>query len=474
MVDVAQLVEPRIVIPVVVGSSPIIHPIFIMILRGLSLLIPLPQETGEGKVKEGFFMQSTAKLIISCLIGNILEFYDFILYGIFATVIAQHFFQTMDHQVKLMSVFTVLAVGYFARPLGGLFFGHFGDKYSRRKTLIVSLFIMGCVTALIGLLPSYNSIGITATVLLVLLRIVQGLTVSGESSGSMVFLLEHAPKKWRASLSNCVSLGSMLGVLLALFVSYVLTYFYSQQAIINGVWRVPFILGAVLAIIGCYLRFRFWQDTVIHSVKLPVKELFGQQARQIIAAILFLALPAAFTGFSTIYLVPYLMSYLHFSLAQAVQINIWMILIMLVSLFVSAYLSDLLQSYKGWVVVSLVITIIIIYPIFYFIQREGHFIIVGLLLLTAIVSATMGPEIVLLVGFFKKTVRYSGVGFSHGFAFSVIVGTSPLVFNYLTLKFSLIAVAYYLIFAAMVSLVAVMCLPAVCPRDPSPTSGSRE
>lgn len=398
-------------------------------------------------------MHSTAKLIASCIIGNMLEFYDFILYGVFAVIIAQHFFPSSH---SLIPAFIVLAVGYFARPLGGLLFGHFGDKYSRCNMLIISLLIMGCVTALMGLLPSYTAIGLTATILLVVLRLIQGLTVAGESAGSMVFLLEQASEKWRASLTNCVSLGSMLGVLLALWVSRVLTYFYSQQSIVNGAWRIPFICGAFLAIIGCYLRSCFWQDYKIQGIKLPLKELHQYHMRQIIVAILFLALPAVFTGFSTIYLVPYLISAFQFSLAQAVQVGLWVILVMLISLFISAYLSDRLQAHKAWVRVTLIVTIIALYPIFHVIQESHERAVVGLLILTAIVSMTMGPEIVLLGGLFKKTVRYSGVGFSHGLTFSVITGTSPLVFNYLTMKWGAMAVAYYLILAAIASLGAVI------------------
>lgn len=401
-------------------------------------------------------MPSPTKLILSCLIGNILEFYDFILFGIFADVIAQHFFPSSHQQMGLFWVFTALAVGYVARPLGGLLFGHFGDKYSRRKTLIISLMIMGCVTTLIGLMPGYASIGLTATVLLVLLRLVQGLTVGGESAGSMVFLIEQAPEKWRASLSICALLGAILGVLLALLVSHVVAAFYSPQAILRGAWRIPFLLSAVLAIVGVYLRSRYWCEFVTDSVSLPVKDLFKQQARTVGRAILFLYLPAVFTGFSMVYLVPYLTSCLHLGLGQAIALNIDLMLTMIACLFLSAYVSDRFQCYKKWTIVTLIISVIVTYPLLSFVAYSSAVTRLVLIVLTAILSLTMGSEIVLLAGFFKKTVRYSGVGFSHGAAFSIIAGTSPLIFNYLTMRFGPVSVAYYLIFAAVVSLAAIV------------------
>jgi len=404
-------------------------------------------------------MPSIAKLIISCLIGNILEFYDFILYGVFSVVIALHFFPSSSPAAGLTSALTVLAVGSIARPIGGALFGHFGDKYSRRKTLIISLLIMGVATTLMGLLPSYAEIGITATILLVLLRLIQGLTVEGESAGSMVFLLEQAQPAWRATLSICVLLGAMIGVLLALFAAQLITRFYSEMDIIRGAWRIPFLCGVVLALVGIYLRSRFWHDVVVNPIKLPVKVLIKTGYRQLIHAILFLYLPATFTAFSTIYLVPYLTTYAHFTFAQAVAANSQVVIATIVSLLVAAYLSDRFACHRAWVIVTLIISITVIYPLLYSLKIYGIHGVVALIALIAIISLTMGPEVVLLCHFFKKNVRYSGVGLSHGLAFSAITSTAPLIFHYLARQWGMVAVSYYLIVAAVVSLLAVVIMP---------------
>ncbi len=186
--------------------------------------------------------------------GNILEWYDFALYGYLATVFAGQFFPSDDPLVSLIGAYSVFAIGFLARPLGGVMYGHIGDRFGRRRLLALSVILMGVPTFLLGLLPTYESVGILAPLLLVALRFVQGLSTGGEFTGSIVFLVEHAQPNRKALYGSFAEFGSLIGGLLGAGVAWLVTEVLSQADLNSWGWRLPFLTGILIAGAGLWIR----------------------------------------------------------------------------------------------------------------------------------------------------------------------------------------------------------------------------
>ncbi len=199
--------------------------------------------------------RSVSRVIVASLIGTSLEWYDFFLYGSAAALVfGKLFFPTFAPVTATLLAFTTYAIGFVARPLGGIVFGHFGDRVGRKTVLVVTLLMMGIATALIGALPTYASIGAAAPVLLVALRFVQGLGLGGEWGGAVLMSVEHADERRRGFAASWPQVGVPAGNLLAAGVLWVLSATLSDQAFLSWGWRVPFLLSAVLVVVGLWIR----------------------------------------------------------------------------------------------------------------------------------------------------------------------------------------------------------------------------
>ena len=188
------------------------------------------------------------------IVGNILEWYDFALYGYLATVFAGQFFPSKDPLTSLIGAYAVFAIGFLARPVGGVIYGHIGDRFGRRWLLTLSVVLMGVPTFLLGLLPTYESIGIIAPILLVALRFIQGISTGGEFVGSIVFLVEHAPPKRRAFFGSLAEFGSLIGGLLGAGVAWLISTLLPSAELHDWGWRLPFLSGILVAGAGLWIR----------------------------------------------------------------------------------------------------------------------------------------------------------------------------------------------------------------------------
>lgn len=195
------------------------------------------------------------RVVVSSLVGAVIEWYDFFLYGVVAGLIFNHlYFPEFDDRIGTMLAFATFAVGFVARPLGGLVFGHFGDKIGRKKVLVLTLMIMGTGTVAIGCIPSYASIGIWAPILLILCRVAQGLGLGGEWGGAVLMSFESAPAHKRAFYASLPQVGLSLGLLLASGVIGFFSAVLSNEAFISWGWRIAFIMSAGLLFVGSYIR----------------------------------------------------------------------------------------------------------------------------------------------------------------------------------------------------------------------------
>lgn len=197
---------------------------------------------------------SQRKLVIAGIIGNILEWYDFSVYGYFAVSIGHHFFPSGNPTTSLLAAFGVFAAGFFMRPAGAVLFGHIGDSWSRERALFLSVLAMAVPTFLIGVLPDYQQIGISASVLLVLLRLAQGISVGGEYTTSIVFVVEKSVSQRRGLMGTWCLFGVCAGTLLGSAVGTLLTSVLPREAMRAWGWRLPFIFGLVIGIVGLRIR----------------------------------------------------------------------------------------------------------------------------------------------------------------------------------------------------------------------------
>src|SRR5579863_7567559 len=194
------------------------------------------------------------KVIVSCMIGNALEWYDFALYGYFATILSNQFFPSQDPIASLMATFGVFAAGFIMRPLGGILFGHIGDKKGRKEALLCSIYLMTIPTALIGLLPTYDQVGWLAPALLTLIRLLQGLSMGGEFTGSMIFIVEHTNSQKRGFSGSWAPFSLLLGVLIGSAVATLISMALSPEDLHSWGWRIPFILSIFGGVVGSYMR----------------------------------------------------------------------------------------------------------------------------------------------------------------------------------------------------------------------------
>jgi MHS family proline/betaine transporter-like MFS transporter len=194
------------------------------------------------------------RAVAASVIGNVLEWFDFAVYGYMVPFIGPHFFPSDDPVATNLATFTVFAIGYFARPVGALVLGRFGDRFGRRALLVLSVAILGLSSCAIGLLPTYASIGIGAPVLLVLLRLAQGFSVGGEYTGSMTYSTEVAPAGRRGFFSSFATLGTMIGILLSSGAVWLTRGLLGERALAEWGWRIPFLLGFGVAVFGMWLR----------------------------------------------------------------------------------------------------------------------------------------------------------------------------------------------------------------------------
>jgi MHS family proline/betaine transporter-like MFS transporter len=413
-----------------------------------------------GQLKDTSVKNLQRKALIAGCAANVLEWYDFALYGYFASVLAQLFFPAEDQLSSLVLTFEVFAAGYLMRPLGAAFFGNLGDKVGRKKVLIISVILMAASTVLIGVLPTYTRIGIWAPILLTLLRLVEGFSVGGEFTGTVSFIVEHSHPSRRGFTGSFGTFSLIGGILLGSAMGALITSTLSAEEVINWGWRVPFILGIVVGGIGIYLRFGMEETPVFKSmedkggvVRTPIFEALSNYRREIL-----IAMGATWTGAATFYIVfvympTYLSSEGNITFPTALKINtVTMIILMMVSPFMGA-LSDRVGR-KPVLTAGCVGIGLLAYPLFLLLSAGNVLYALGAETIFAVGLAMLfAPLGTTLVELFPTKVRLSAMSLGYNLGFSIFGGTAPLVATYLIKETgSIVAPSIYLVLSALVSL----------------------
>ncbi len=409
---------------------------------------------------------SNFKAVFSGAIGNVLEWYDFAVYGYFAKILAPTFFPSDDKLVSLISVFGVFAAGFLMRPVGAVLFGHIGDKKGRKQALMLSVLLMAITTTCLGFLPTYATAGILAPVLLTFLRLLQGISIGGELTTSISFIVEIAPENKRGLYGSWTLFSAALGILLGSAIGALTDSFLTPEQLAKWGWRIPFYVGFLVGSYGLYIRRGLKEPEVFHKlketgdvVKFPLIYSFRHHAREIIlvAGSLWIFSTGFYLAF--VYLPTYLSTETHTVLSVALDINTMSMLILLPLLVFMACLSDRFGR-KPMMMAGTVGFLLFSYPLFKGLSVESQWVIFFVQVIFVIFQSTLeGAVPAFLVETFPTKVRVSAISFSYNIAVGIFGGTTPLVATYLIkVTNNIYSPGFYLVFCAGVSLICLFFL----------------
>ncbi len=390
--------------------------------------------------------------------GNILEWYDFSIYGFFAYAIGANFFPSHNKANSLIDAFGVFAAGFLMRPIGALLFGHIGDRYGRQRALTLSVVAMAVPTVTIGLLPTYAQIGVAAPVLLVILRLIQGLSVGGEYTTSVVFMIEGAHSHRRGMMGAFGAAAAFGGVMLGSAVGAIVASTMSQQALEAWGWRLPFLAGISIGIAGYIIRRELRNVSDLPAVgPPPMLEVLRAQWPRVLQVAGFKVLESVGFYLMFVYAATYLTEIVGITKTQALTINTIGMAAAVLMLPVAGAISDRIGR-KPMLLASAAAIIVFAWPLFNLMWHPK----LGTPLLSQIIFACLvalfvGVAPVTAAEAFPANVRCTGVGLSHNLCMALLGGTAPMVATYLIDKTDNEMIPpMYMIAAAIVSMLFVL------------------
>lgn len=380
------------------------------------------------------------RALIASYLGSTVEYYDFLLYLAAAGLVFPYlFFSDLDPALGAILSFTILLAGYIARPIGGLLFGHFGDKYGRKNMLFITLMLMGIASLVIGLLPTYAQIGVAAPILLSLLRIVQGLAVGGEWAGATLMAAEHVQEKHRGFAASVAVTGGPTGSVLATLILGLFAGLPEEQFLSWG-WRIPFLLSAALVIIGLYLRYRvnespdFAKARAEGNVKtgVPIVRVLKKYPLDTIFGILACAGPLFMQALLAGFMVPYIVGTGAMDQQSALMLLTFSSFLHIFAIPLFAILSDR-YGRRPVMLAGAGISIALVFPMFAMFNSGNYWLIaLAFIVGNPIIQASMyGPIGAFLAEKFETQDRYTGVSLTFQVGSVIGAGTAPLMATWL-------------------------------------------
>ena len=398
------------------------------------------------------------RVVAATIAGNVLEWYDFAVYGYFAAAIGRQFFPATDPAVSLIAALGVFAAGFVARPLGGILFGHVADRIGRRQALVASVALMVVPTVLIGLLPTYAQIGVAAPILLLLLRILQGLSVGGEYATSMVYAAEQAPPGRRALITSATGLGSIGGILLGSAVGTAVSAVLLSEGVDAWGWRIPFLLGILLGAAGLLLR-RGLEETHVPAETppqgAPLMVAVRGHWRDLLRLIGVICLSGAGFYLIFVYSVTYMNVVLHDSMRMAFDINTASIVLLMLAYPAGALLSDRFGR-RPVLLAFAALALVLAWPLYRLMHSADPWgVLAAQVGFTLVIGPYLGVIPAVLVEAFPRDLRCSAVGLAYNLALAIFGGLAPAAATWLiTLTANDMMPAVLLMAVAAVSLAA--------------------
>ena len=414
-------------------------------------------------------VNSRNKVVVASLIGTAIEFFDFYIYATAAVIVFPHiFFPQGDPTAATLQSLATFAIAFVARPIGSAVFGHFGDRVGRKVTLVASLLTMGISTVAIGLLPTYETIGILAPVLLALARFGQGLGLGGEWGGAALLATENAPARKRALYGSFPQLGAPIGFFFANGTFLLLSWLLTDEQFMSWGWRIPFVFSAVLVLIGLYVRISLHETPVFakvaaakKQVKVPLGTLLTKHVRVTVLGTFIMLATYTLFYIMTVYSMTYSTAAAPVGLGLPRNEVLWMLMMAVIGFGVMVPIAGLLADKFGRRSSMIVITtLIILFALFVFPPLLGSgspalvmaYLLVGL----SLMGLTFGPMGALLPELFPTEVRYTGASFSYNVASILGASVAPYIATWLQANYGLFYVGVYLAAMAALTLIALL------------------
>lgn len=408
-------------------------------------------------------------------IGNVVEWYDFALYGYLAGVIAPIFFPSGDPTAGLIATYGIFAAGFLMRPLGAAVFGWFGDRYGRARTMQISVAMMALPTLLLGVLPTYAQAGVLAPILLVLVRLFQGLSVGGEFSSSATYLVETAPKGKRGLTGSWANIGSMTGSLLGVGAAALVTNVFDAETLSNWAWRLPFLGGALLGTTAILLRRnlhtseRFQQHHADRETTSPLLQAFTTNLKETLLALAFAASYGTCFYIAFVYLPEWLSSQGLMARGTALVINTAMTVLVIPLMPLAAIVGDRWLARRTWIGLAIFTLALIAWPAHAWMLRSGGSlasVIAFHAVAFSLLAVPLGSAPALFVEMFPERDRLSGYSVAFNLGVGVFGGLTPMIATSLiALTGAATAPAIYMTAACAF---AVVCLALTPDRSRSP------
>lgn len=377
------------------------------------------------------------KIALFAALGSGLEYYDFVIYGVMAQYLSELFFSVSDAFSAQLQTCSIFAVGYLARPFGGTVVGMIADIYGRKKAFLLVMFMMAFATAAIGCLPTYEQVGIFAPIALLLLRICQGLSFGAEMPGATTIVSEFAPQNKRGLLSSVILSSTTMGALLATGMLALLTHYFSQEEMLRGLWRVPFLLGGLLAMSAYYIRRGLCEtpefieregNTADQKILVPLKILIRQHVGKL-AMCCSLTLFLSTTVVLNLYFPAYANTYFSYALSDIYSAMTVSLVFACLFMLLFGILSDRVSKLKT-LMCCLIIWAILLYPAFRLLEQGGFWTLQFFTILYQFgIAAFFSNFLPLLPRLFPTQIRYTGVALGYNVGFS-IASTIPIAASY--------------------------------------------
>lgn len=407
------------------------------------------------------------KLIVFGLSGNVLEWFDFAVYGYLAPVIASQFFPSTDPLASILLTYSVFALGFLARPIGSVFFGHLGDTKGRKNSLILSCLVMAIPTTFIGMLPTYQTIGLASPLLLVCCRILQGLSIGGEFTGSFIYLTEQAEPHQKGFFSCWADIGCSLGMILGSLSVALLNGVLTHTQLSSFGWRLPFLSGFLLGFLVFYLRMNLPESKEFiqpaQSDSIPFIKLLTKFPKKLGLNILLVSLNSLGFYLLLVFLPNQIALFGRFNPSRIYLLNTVILFIFTATTFFSAVLCDYFDTVKIYLVGPITCIIFSALAGFAFIKLSLVLQVVCIGLIAAGLGFSFGPRSLFMTAVFPTDIRFTGIALSLNTANAVLGGGGPLVASYLVAKTGSIAITVLLIIiAALATLFSILKLRGEC------------